>query len=142
MNVYKSYVERRRKAETDRIIEQHADEYIEHMDLCILMVLHDEFGFGAARLERFYRAIEPKFAEYKNRYTVKSDRTSFNGRDGDERNDTWVIFARSDSITTRSLRKYAKENENEKNQCINQRARQKTETCKYFGFTGKFAENG
>lgn len=91
MNVYKSYLERRRKAETDRIIEQHADEYIEHMDLCILMVLHDEFGFGAARLERFYRAIEPKFAEYKNRYTVKSDRTSFNGRDGDERNDTWVL---------------------------------------------------
>lgn len=46
MNAYKSYVKRQQKAETHRIIEEHANAYIEHMDLLMLMVLHKEFGFG------------------------------------------------------------------------------------------------
>ncbi len=33
------------------------EDRIEHADLCVLVALHDEFGFGAARLKKFYHAV-------------------------------------------------------------------------------------
>lgn len=91
MNAYKSYKNRQVNASRNRIIEEHADEYIEHMDLVILMVLHDEFGFGARRLERFYRCIDKMFREYK-KYLSDKDKTSFFDKDKrEERDDTWTL---------------------------------------------------
>lgn len=37
---------------------------IQFLDMLALMVLHDEFGFGAERLKRYYRAIYDKGQEY------------------------------------------------------------------------------
>lgn len=91
MNAYKAYKNRQAKAETNRIIEEHSDGYIEHMDLVILKVLHDEFGFGAVRLERFYRLIDKMFNEYK-KYLADNDKTSFFDKDKrGERDDTWKL---------------------------------------------------
>lgn len=39
-------------------------ERVQYLDMLALMVLHDEFGFGAERLKRYYRAIYEKGSEY------------------------------------------------------------------------------
>ncbi len=39
-------------------------ERVQYLDMLALMVLHDEFGFGAERLKRYYRAICDKGQEY------------------------------------------------------------------------------
>ena len=39
-------------------------ERIQYLDMLALMVLHTEFGFGAERLKRYYRAIYDMGQEY------------------------------------------------------------------------------
>lgn len=46
----------------------HMSERIQYLDMLCLMVLHDEFGFGAKRLKRYYRAIlgmDDRYSRYR-----------------------------------------------------------------------------
>lgn len=44
------------------------DERISYLDMLALMVLHKEFGFGAERLKRYYRAINDMAEFYQHRF--------------------------------------------------------------------------
>ena len=88
MNAYKNYKKRQTEAENAKLIHEVCDEFIEHMDLIVLSVLHTEYGFGAARLERFYREIEKRYKEY-TRYIPDNEKVKFGS--GQERMDTWVL---------------------------------------------------
>ncbi len=49
--------------------QEYLDEYIMRLDMVCLLVLHEEFGFGAERLKRYYRAICPmadRYARYND----------------------------------------------------------------------------
>lgn len=53
------------KAKMPTIYTQaYLDDCIMRLDMVCLMVLHDEFGFGAERLKRYYRAICPMADRY------------------------------------------------------------------------------
>lgn len=43
---------------------EYMDERIMSLDMVALLVLHNEFGFGAERLKRYYRAIPPTAERY------------------------------------------------------------------------------
>lgn len=107
MNAYKSYQKRQYQAELkavsdaemDRLLKECGDKldgYLEHMDCVILMVLHRDFGFGAERLKKFYRAISRVHDEYKF-YVADSDKSSLYDAKRDEsgeriiRDDTWKL---------------------------------------------------
>lgn len=63
------------------------DAYIEHMDLCMLWVLHITLGLGAKRLRIVYHSLYKTFEEFK-RYLGNS-KTKFN--EDVERDDTWAL---------------------------------------------------
>lgn len=44
--------------------QEYLDEYLMWLDMIVLMVLHEEYGFGAERLKRYYRAICPMADRY------------------------------------------------------------------------------
>lgn len=88
MNAYKKYKQRQAEAQKNRVIMESIDAYVEHMDLIMLSVLHTDFGFGATRLKRVYRALDKRFEEYRF-YMGDTDRTCFN--DDEERMDTWKL---------------------------------------------------
>ena len=107
MNAYKSYQKRQYQAalkavsdaEADGLLKECGDKldgYLEHMDCVILMVLHRDFGFGAERLKKFYRAISRVHDEYKF-YVADSDKSSLYDAKRDEngerviRDDTWKL---------------------------------------------------
>lgn len=46
---------------------EYLEERIQYLDMLALMVLHTEFGFGAERLKRYYRAIS-ELADAYRRY--------------------------------------------------------------------------
>lgn len=48
-------------------------ERIQYLDMLALMVLHTEFGFGAERLKKYYRAIYDKGQEYARYKDPKND---------------------------------------------------------------------
>ena len=48
---------------------EHMEERIQYLDMLALMVLHLEFGFGAERLRRYYRAIgriDSQYSRYRD----------------------------------------------------------------------------
>lgn len=90
MNAYQKYLERRRKGQTRNIVEENVDGYIQHMDMIVLVVLHDEYGFGARRLRKVYESIVKKAEEYK-KYIADNDRVYFNDAQGREREDTYNL---------------------------------------------------
>jgi microsomal dipeptidase-like Zn-dependent dipeptidase len=90
MNAYQKYLERRRKEQTRNIVEENVDGYIQHMDMIVLVVLHDEYGFGARRLKKVYESIVKKAEEYK-KYIADNDRVYFNDDQGREREDTYNL---------------------------------------------------
>lgn len=62
------------KAKVPRMITQaHMEERIQYLDMVALMVLHEEFGFGAERLKRYYRAIGKVDAEYSRYRDPRTD---------------------------------------------------------------------
>lgn len=58
----------------------------EHFDLVLLMTLHDEVGFGATRLRRFFRRFVKKYDEYKRRYLAQDESTECG-----DRTDTYIL---------------------------------------------------
>lgn len=57
------------KARLPKMVEyDYMSEKVTFYDLLALMVLHTEFGFGADRLRRYYRAIYAMSEEYKRRF--------------------------------------------------------------------------
>ena len=60
----------------------------EHFDLVLLMTLHDEVGFGATRLRRFFRRFVKKYDEYKRRYLASDESTECG-----DRTDTYILKA-------------------------------------------------
>lgn len=84
------------KAELLEECRDKMDGYLQHMDCVILMVLHRDFGFGAERLKRFYRAISRVHDEYKF-YVADSDKSTLYDAPRDDngnrviRDDTWKL---------------------------------------------------
>lgn len=50
------------------VLYSYMDEKVQYYDMLALMVLHREFGFGAERLKRYYRAIYALSEEYRRRF--------------------------------------------------------------------------
>ncbi len=95
MNAYKLQKKRQEEQTITQLVEDAMTKYVEHADLIALMVLHEEFGFGAERLKRFYAQIAPMFERYKF-YMSDGDKTKFGEvyrKTGEviERDDTWVL---------------------------------------------------
>ena len=87
MKAWHRYVQRQKNQALKNSVMENCDAYIEHMDLLMLWVLHEDFGFGAERLKRAYHALDKKFEDFR-RY-MGDDRTKFN--EGVERDDTWAL---------------------------------------------------
>lgn len=83
MNSYGQNAKRRqiKEAVRDELIKQ-----VEHYDLCMLMTLHKDFGFGAERLRRFYAGFSETYNSFKDRYFDKDDMKIFG-----ERGDTFEM---------------------------------------------------
>ena len=52
----------------------------EHCDLITLIVLHEEFGFGADRLKRAFRKTLTLHNEFKQKYMAADDTVTTKGR--------------------------------------------------------------
>ena len=80
----KSYGKKAAERELDRLIKEKTREellhYVTHYDLCMLITLHRDFGFGAARLEKYYRQYVERFTEYQARYYDEDDLATFGSR--------------------------------------------------------------
>lgn len=57
-------------AEIDAQIVERTDRYVLDLESMILYTLHTEFGFGKARLERFYDAYAREFYSLRNRFEM------------------------------------------------------------------------
>lgn len=75
------------KAKVPRTVTRdHMEERIQYLDMLALMALHEEFGFGADRLRRYYRAIL-KMDDIYSRYRAgepdwgKKDRNGYGRMD-------------------------------------------------------------
>lgn len=68
---------------------EYMDEYITHLDMACLMVLHEEFGFGAERLKRYYRAIMPMADRYRKYDTPGEPDWGQKSKDGKCRMSLW-----------------------------------------------------
>ncbi len=95
MKAYSSYQKRKQREANEQFVLETMEKYIEHADLVVLMVLHDKFGFGKDRLERFFIEIAPMYEHYK-RYMADNDKTRFGDVDRRtnkfvERDDTWKL---------------------------------------------------
>ena len=81
------------KAKVPRMYTQaHMEERIQYLDMLALMVLHTEFGFGAERLKRYYRAIGRVDAAY-SRYRDPRHDPGWGQKDrlGTGRVDVWKL---------------------------------------------------
>ena len=68
-------------------------ERVQYLDMLALMVLHDEFGFGAERLKRYYRAIYDKGTEYARYRDPKDPDWGKKDKRGVGRVDVWKLKA-------------------------------------------------
>ena len=86
----KSYGKNHQRREVENVIRELAREEVlkqaEHYDLCMLMTLHKEFGFGAERLKRYYHSFSEVYRAFKARYFDKDDVKIFG-----ERGDTYEM---------------------------------------------------
>ena len=61
----------------ERIIKKSLVDEIEwlseHCDLLTLIALHEEFGFGAERLKKFFHKISTLHDEFKKKYVAADD---------------------------------------------------------------------
>lgn len=81
--------EQRHKAKQQRKQEEHlrsikktmsrnfvmnaSDEYLEHMDMIIMLTLVEDFGFPPEALEAFYYGVHERFRDYDETYTQDDD---------------------------------------------------------------------
>ena len=77
MNALKKYKERKYRDKAREIVNENLDNFIEHMDLLILYVLHKEFGFGAVRLERFFMCISDYYEAFRSQFVKPGDDNRF-----------------------------------------------------------------
>lgn len=66
-------------------------ERLSFLDMVVMMVLHEEFGFGAERLKRFYSAIMPMSDRYKLYLSNQEPTWGKKTKDGHERMDLWAV---------------------------------------------------
>ena len=66
-------------------------ERLSFLDMVVLMVLHNEFGFGAERLKRFYAAIMPTSDRYKVYLSNQEPSWGKKDKSGHERMDLWAV---------------------------------------------------
>jgi hypothetical protein len=70
--------------ELEKEIRERSSEEVmknaEIYDLNVLKTLHEEFGFGAIRLKRFYEAFVQSYREARARYLVEGDEEKFGSR--------------------------------------------------------------
>ena len=61
------------KIEASRQVYEARDRLFNDMDAVILWALHEEFGFGADRLKRFYQSFILNYRELQNHYELGDD---------------------------------------------------------------------
>ena len=83
MNSYGQNYQRRQVKE---VVREEILKQAEHYDLCVLLTLHKDFGFGAERLKRFYRGFSETYRAFKDHYFDKDDMKIFG-----ERGDTYEL---------------------------------------------------
>lgn len=71
--------------------KEYFEERLAFLDMVVLMVLHNEFGFGADRLKRFYAAIMPLADHYKLYISNQEPEWGRKDRSGHERMDLWAV---------------------------------------------------
>lgn len=70
---------------------EHMSERIQYLDMLALMVLHEEFGFGAERLTRYYRAILTMDEHYKRYNANHEPQFGKKTKDGHTRSDLYEL---------------------------------------------------
>lgn len=66
-------------------------ERVEYLDMICLMALHRAFGFGPARLRRYYDAITETDKHYKRYNSNQEPLFGRKTRDGHQRMDLWKV---------------------------------------------------
>lgn len=66
-------------------------ERVEYLDMICLMALHREFGFGPARLRRYYDAISEVDKYYKRYNSNQEPIFGKKTKDGHRRMDLWKV---------------------------------------------------
>lgn len=82
----KSYGQAAKRRQIKNAVREELFKQIEHYDLCILITLHQDFGFGEERLRRFYRHFVETYTSFKEHYFDKDDERIFG-----ERGDTYEM---------------------------------------------------
>ena len=81
-----SYGQNAKRRQIKNAVREELFKQIEHYDLCMLMTLHKDFGFGAERLRRFYACYSETYNAFKDRYFDDKDVRIFG-----ERGDTYEM---------------------------------------------------
>ena len=85
------YLANQRKAEADKeaknLVLQEWDKFCKKADISILYTLHEDFGFGKERLERFYRGWIRRHSAMVDNYQCEGDDSHY-----------WVMEARLKAI--------------------------------------------
>lgn len=70
----KSFGKRGRERMIKQTLVEEIDWLSQHCDLLTLISLHEEFGFGADRLRRFFHKISVLHDEFKKKYVAADDK--------------------------------------------------------------------
>lgn len=81
-----SYGQKFQRRQIKNAVREEVLKQAEHYDLCVLMTLHKDFGFGATRLKRFYDKFSETYRSFKEHYFDKDDERIFG-----ERGDTFEL---------------------------------------------------
>jgi len=76
----KSYGQNFQRRQIKEVVREEILKQAEHYDLCVLITLHTEFGFGAKRLKQFYAGFSATYRAFKERYFDKDDIKIFGER--------------------------------------------------------------
>lgn len=75
-----SYGQNAKRRQIKEVVREEILKQAEHYDMCVLIALHRDFGFGAERLKRFYRSFSETYRLFKDRYFDKDDMRIFGER--------------------------------------------------------------
>lgn len=81
-----SFGQNAKRRQIKNAVREELFKQIEHYDLCMLMTVHKNCGYGAQRLRKFYRDYSETYNAFKDRYFDKDDERIFG-----ERGDTYEM---------------------------------------------------
>lgn len=89
MNALKKYKERQYRDKAREIVNENMDNFIEHMDLLIMYVLHNELDLDAVGLERIFMCISDYYEAFRSQFVKPGDDNRFWQKGG--RMDTYAL---------------------------------------------------